>query len=64
MRLDIEYVENVLRELKVYNKDKLSISDLSVYLKMSVKELKAEMSVLKKNFNVSEGKRVYVGLRG
>ena len=63
-RIDIGYLENILKELKAYNQDRLSISDVSVYLKMSVKEIKNNMEILKKNFDVSEGKRVYLGLRG
>lgn len=59
-RIDVGYLETILKELK----SRISIFDVGLYLKMPVKEVRNQINCLKANFEVSEGQRVYVGLRG
>lgn len=59
MKVDIEVVRGILKQLK-----RVSLSDLSYYLKTSSKELKTQMPKLKNYFQVEMVKnRTYIGLK-
>jgi len=61
--IDIEVIENILKQLKEQGQDKISISDLSIY--SHNQQLKQHIPILSRYFNVSKsGRAVYVSLKG
>lgn len=59
MKVDIEVVRGILKQLK-----RVSLSDLSFYLKTNSKELKMQLPKLESYFQVEMVKnRIYVGLK-
>lgn len=63
-RIDVEVLKNILNQLKAYNKTKMPLSDISTYMKISSKDVKAQMELLNTNFQVqNEGRRIYVALK-
>ena len=63
-RIDIEVLKNILKELKAFNKQNICLSDVGFYLKISHKDIKAQMPLIETNFKVERlNRKVMVGLR-
>lgn len=63
-RIDVEVLKNILNQLKAFNKTKMPLSDISTYMKINSKDVKAQMELLNTNFQVqNEGRRTYISLR-
>lgn len=51
-KIDVDVLRNILKQLKAFNKDKISLSDVGFYLKVNSKDVKSQMSLIEKNFTV------------
>ena len=63
--IDIEVVRNILEQLKAFGQERVSLSDLAVYSHYNYQQVKQDLAVLNRYFNVSKsGRSIYISLKG
>ena len=62
--MQIEEIRNVLKQLKAIGRERVSLSDLAVYIHTTNKALKQNLVVLKNYFKVEKTNRaIYISLK-
>jgi len=62
--IDVEVIRNILKQLEAVGQKKVSLSDLAIYTHTNYQQVKQDLAVLNRYFNVQRvGRVMYVSLK-
>jgi len=62
--LDLEVIRNILKQLEAVGQKKISLSDLAIYSHCNYQQIKKDLAIISKCFNVQQkGRSIYISLK-